>query len=313
MALIEELKKNSVQFRTSGANWTHGMVNICCPSCGESRFHCGIHENDLWWHCFVCGASGKWPSMKSLLTRAYPGSTWTSVGQSISFIDIEPPEKKAPSEALYVDGRTEVLNLWLSRWPAYREKDFPDRPRGLCLEELDDIEIYDGIGKLRGYAVFKEGEEINARKYISGGSGPRWWRQSINKDYVFLGEACRKLSSNTGVIVEGIFDCLRFPHGSCVAILGSTILAKLVNTLPEIFKGREKILLALDRDAKPRVIETLYFNLTDLGYEVHTLDWSRLPPDVKDIDELYIFYQAIFQKEVIDRYGISVEVENLFD
>lgn len=48
---------HNIEYKTSGKNVGQDWISICCPFCGENRFHCGINLNSKVASCWVCGES----------------------------------------------------------------------------------------------------------------------------------------------------------------------------------------------------------------------------------------------------------------
>lgn len=56
--IIKIFKDRGVEYWTEGKNVSDGSVNITCPFCNDHSNHCGIFEDTLVFHCWICGASG---------------------------------------------------------------------------------------------------------------------------------------------------------------------------------------------------------------------------------------------------------------
>src|SRR3972149_3507555 len=52
------LINNNIGYKTSGKNVSKGEYSICCPFCGEAKFHCGINPSKGLFHCWICGGKG---------------------------------------------------------------------------------------------------------------------------------------------------------------------------------------------------------------------------------------------------------------
>lgn len=52
------LDHHGINYRTSGKNIGSEWMGICCPFCGESGYHCGIHLDHKLFSCWVCAESG---------------------------------------------------------------------------------------------------------------------------------------------------------------------------------------------------------------------------------------------------------------
>ena len=59
MFSIEQfLRNNNIGYRTSGKNVSKGEYSICCPYCGEAKFHCGINPSKGLFNCWKCSEKG---------------------------------------------------------------------------------------------------------------------------------------------------------------------------------------------------------------------------------------------------------------
>lgn len=58
-----------IEFKTSGKNVGQNWIGVCCPYCGEERFHCGINMDTKVTSCFVCGESGTLLKLISTLLK----------------------------------------------------------------------------------------------------------------------------------------------------------------------------------------------------------------------------------------------------
>jgi len=52
------LINNNIGYRTSGKNVSKGEYSICCPYCGEAKFHCGINPSKGLFNCWKCSEKG---------------------------------------------------------------------------------------------------------------------------------------------------------------------------------------------------------------------------------------------------------------
>lgn len=294
--LTAYLNKAGISYKERGTNVARDNINICCVFCGESRYHLGIQRDKLWGRCWVCGNGGPWGRIAHQLGKSFPNIAWRDlqpIGQEFYIDSSSAPtdvRKNKPLTSLYkpLTDEEDVWE-WLTTVPALADLKWADRPRGVPKDILLDAGIQLGIGKLNGYVVFDQNSSINARRYTSDVDGPRWWKQIHEKPFVYGAQWCYKVQPDLGVITEGIFDTLRVPIGQGVGILGSVVSESLVEKLAQIFVSTKVLVLALDKDANSVQNNKLRMMLTDIGYEVRQVDWSRVPDeDVKDLDELYI-------------------------
>lgn len=55
---MEILDEFDIDYRDSGKNVQKGEINICCPFCGEGKYHCSINLNKNKFYCRSCGYGG---------------------------------------------------------------------------------------------------------------------------------------------------------------------------------------------------------------------------------------------------------------
>lgn len=302
--LAAYLSKAGISYRDKGTNVAANNLNICCIFCGEVRFHLGIERDELWYYCWVCGKHGRWNQLAKKLSKSHPSIDWNSlspIGQE-HFIDQKQEVKVQQEEELsrpLTDNDSNVWE-WLTTKPNLEDLDWENRPRGFSKQVLLDSGIRVGIGRLKGYIVFDQPGGINARRYSSDIGGPRWWKRFSGDKFLFGSQWCSRVQPEVGFICEGIFDCLRLPIGSAVAILGSVVSESLVSQISKTFITTKKLVLALDKDSNIEQVGRLRLLLVDCGYEVETLDWNSINiPKVKDLDELSIVKGEEFLKEFV--------------
>lgn len=65
------LDDRGIDYRTGGKNVAGNDINICCPFCGEDRFHLGIHKRKGILNCWSCGFEDmeRWPSLADLISE----------------------------------------------------------------------------------------------------------------------------------------------------------------------------------------------------------------------------------------------------
>ena len=61
------LISKQIGYRKEGSNVGRKEINICCPFCAESKYHCGINSGKNVYHCWVCGVKGDLPKLISKL------------------------------------------------------------------------------------------------------------------------------------------------------------------------------------------------------------------------------------------------------
>ena len=296
MDLESILQGAGLAYRVRGKNTGANHINICCPFCGEDRFHCGIHKEKGWFKCFVCGQGGGWFLLAKQLNASLSfHQVPYNVFGGAEYITEESAESKevATDKELCreFDIKTDAQAIkWLTGKPYKKDIKHPLRPRWLPDSVMRASEARMGINRLSGYIVWQQGGNTVARRYTRSGSGSKWWQKNEG-GFVFGYDWCKKFSPKFCVLCEGVFDCLRLPIGSAAAVLGTAISDKTLATVSDMLPTGIDILLAFDRDAKPDMVETYALRLLEIGYNVKTLDWGKAPCQLaKDLDEIFVLH-----------------------
>lgn len=288
------LSNAGVPWRDRGSNTSKSHINVCCPFCGEIRFHCGIHREQGWYHCFVCDGSGSWRDVRSKLSEEYPRMAGASL-PTVNTAFVDDYKKTYVSEEIISvplhDEKDSAIWRWLTKTPSVDVFYHPYRPRGFSKRTLLDGGVGKGINKFRGYVTFDNEGEIIARKYSTQVIGPKWKRSYSSLKPVYGETFCKTTEPAKGVVVEGVFDCLRFPLGHAVALCGSTKAAGKVLAVLNAFESTEEVVLALDRDKEGSHIQAeLRMLLSEHGKRVTCFPWNDVSTEVRDVDEFAIMY-----------------------
>ena len=310
MELISLLQSSGISIREHGANTGKEHINICCPFCNEARFHCGIHRTQLWFKCFVCGEGGNWNKIREKLYQKKPEGKWFDlcIEKESFYVDEIKKDFISQKEVYWREfnqSNDTELYSWLIDSPKYEDLFERYRSRSVGLSSALDYGLMTGIKKLEGYAVFKTGENVVARKISSDYVGTKWWKNTVDSTFLFGANWTKKANPVVGVITEGIFDSMRIPVGVGVALLGSAVSDKLILEISKAFEKTETLILALDRDANQKSLDVMQLMLSDLGFSVVRVDWNTVEDrNLKDIDEVFLYepesLQNLLGLEVLD-------------
>lgn len=292
--LRDSLSIARVPFKESGTNVGHDMINICCPFCGEEKFHCGIHRDDLWYKCFVCGEGGGWRNIAYKLQEKYPNVNWLSLSRSegrIRYLDERPRLSRDLGELTREFTEKDRTPFeYLTEIPYLDELNSKNRPRGFSSDLIKKYRIGIGINELKGYVTFQQGKNLIARRYSLNETLPRYWKSINDGIFIFGEDQVYELNSQWVCIVEGVFDVMALPYGHGLAILGSIMsdgwISHLIASLPT---GTRTVILALDKGVPHRTLVKFTLLLQDCGLEVKLWDWSLFEV-AKDLDEVRIVY-----------------------
>ena len=285
--IAEVLHRAGIPIRESGTNVGREHVNICCPFCFETRFHCGIHQTDGWFFCWVCGAKGQWGKLRKVLRKEHGGEHWGEFtpGRTSRYVDDLIGALPAELEGITRD--------FVTYNPERMHRDDLDAWEYLVCErglEAKVIQLlrpgigmrgpYEGDPDLRDYVTFREGDHLIARSMYADVK-PRWYKSGKRLGVWGL-PWVHMVSPEWVIVTEGVFDALAVPVGYGVAILGSVTSSIWLDLLAkELPRSVKDICLALDPGAKRETTRDIRIELKDLGFGVQTFDWRV----VKDLVE----------------------------
>ena len=287
-----------IQYVSSGKNVGGEDINIRCPYCDflDPSAHCGINVTSGFFHCFRCGEGGGWRKLGKKL-----GIRLDDVFGGGDDFDIPLAQKLDPvdrEEDFYREVKETDSKLFR----------FLLEERELDLDRCLDIGLKKGINGFKGYAVFCDGNAAVGRNYLDD-ERIKWRKPKGWKQRLFGAELVQQRAPEVGVIVEGIFDMVRFPVGTCAALLSKKISGDTANEILVSFgPSCKKLVLATDRDLASREKSDLVAKLKGLFFDVVVPDWSQVDPDVKDVDEFFVRYG---EEEMYKFLGIPPQEEVL--
>ena len=286
---VNFLEKHNIDYADSGVGVGRNTINIHCPVCGEEKYNCGIRIDNLIYHCWICESGGSWEKLKGHLYRKYPLVNWNTVKFGGRLGEC----KKSKTDIIrYFDRKAEDKDLsWLTNKFDVKNMKKEFRPRWISSDVLSYYDIRIGIDKFENFIGFVQDDNLIARKMfntsISKKYNTKWLKDENNKPFVFNFGAVKAAESKFGIITEGIFDCMRFPFGSAVAIMTNQMSDRIFDKVVLGFNAADRIIIALDKDVKYNIIQKMYINFMNLGFKVDVFPWDNIR-NAKDIDELYI-------------------------
>ena len=296
--LPSKLIEAGIPYVSSGKNVGQNDLNIKCPYCAwdDPSEHCGINTTTGKFYCFRCGEGGGWRKLgKKLEIRL--DDVYGDDGFDIPLAKkLDPVDKE---KVFYKEPNEKHMKMF-----KYLLED-----RQLDLDRCFDAGLKKGINTFKGYAVFFDGEIAIGRNYLDNGN-IKWRKPRGHTGRLFGGSFVNQRDPEIGVIVEGVFDMLRFPIGTAAALLCKKISDSIANQILLSFRPScKKIVLATDRDLTSRERFRLVRQIRGLGFEVILPNWDLAPAGVKDIDD---FFVSKGEKEMYEFLGISKPEEPKF-
>lgn len=296
------LQANNIAWREHGKNTGREHININCVFCGEDGKHLGIHRERGWYHCFVCTTKGGWYTLRKKLVAQYPSQLWYEIKPLGTHDYLPEPSLNLPiietKKPLFRELEDDEILFWQWLCEKPEELDDPFRSRGFDFARLRESDVKLGLDKFKGYFVWRQKDFLIGRKYCNSIHGPKWKIELENtKAPIFGYEWARQSSFDTTFVTEGVFDCLRFPIGQAVAILGLHTSQDKIASVAEALHASNNIVLVLDRNVRDSILDVWRLNLSDRGFVVSAFDWEMIDTSIGDVDELSLFvddFDSIF-------------------
>jgi len=287
--VLQLLAEARIPIRDHGDNVGQGFVNICCPFCGEPRFHLGINLEEHWFKCLMCGQGGPWYSLARLLQQRYPQVNWFSLRGPYD----RPRYLDEQSVSPVMKQRIKRLTRPFDSYEEISKRDqaawnYLVKVRELAPDVIKETGVSVGRGEMRGCVAFVDGEFLAARRYR--GFGPTWLKRG-SAEAPYGATWVARVHPLWVVICEGVFDVLSVPLGHALGMLGITSGVKWIDTAVSLLPETEAIVMGLDRGVSTRTISTISLLFLDEGYGVYVWDWSDpLFDGIKDLDEVRLRY-----------------------
>ena len=292
MWLTEDLQtvltRHNIEYKTRGKNVGRDYINVCCPFCDETRYHCGIHLINPYYKCFVCNRKGgKWEVLQEL-----------GIYQRVSSDkgDTNISDKKEVKQS-YRNFTAKDLDAyeWLLDIPDLDDLSNDYRPRGFDKSIIDLSIVKISTGKYDGCIAFIDDDTCIHRRF-KGKSKGKWYKESIVYPPLFGSKAVKIVQPKILLITEGVFDHLSMPFGHSLAVLTNSISNGQIEKILSICKNIEKIVFCLDKGVS---IGNITDELDDSCVDFSFFDWSKFQL-ASDIDEARLIYQNEFTEYVED-------------
>src|SRR3972149_1445972 len=244
------LINNNIEYRTSGKNVSKGEYSICCPYCGEAKFHCGINPSKGLFNCWKCSEKGNIVKIVAKIKNVSFIEAREIISPTSELKKILEERNKVVEESIIIPNKDFKLPEHTYRF----RKDKTDLWQEIALKFLkekydltwDDIEQAD-----LHYCVYgKYRNSIIIPCYFKGKMvcflSRSWNKQCLQrykncpneeavmpiKSLLYNIDDIEQEQQNV-IITEGVFDCIKvksvFP--SVVAVLGTEVSQTQKNLL----------------------------------------------------------------------------------
>jgi hypothetical protein len=262
-----------------GLQGKDGGILFTCPACNETRRDkkkLVVQLDNGWYHCWVCGLSGK--SLFTLFKKTFPKSLSDPECSSIferqeSFTNAheEKIEKVELPEGAILVGLDESKDPDVQAVKKYLSD------RGLTKGDMLRWRICAvKSGKLKRKAIIPSFDEEGNLNFYSA-------RAIDETKYKYINASCHKTEiifndvdidwSKPILLVEGIFDAIKCPENT-IPVLGSE-LSKKSFLFKKLWQNNCKVTVAFDPDLKEKSHKVCSL-LSSAGLEVYQV-WA--PPD----------------------------------
>ena len=262
------LINNNIGYRTSGKNVSKGEYSICCPYCGEAKFHCGINPSKGLFNCWKCSEKGNIVRLVAKIKNVSfieakeiisPTSELKKVLEERNKVVEEPiiiPNKdfKLPLHTYRFDYN--ITNMWQEIALNFLKDKYDLSWNDIILADLH----YNVHGRYKNSIIipfYLNGKMVN---FIS-----RSWDKNNKKRYdncpnelslVNVKKMVYNYNNVKGkqqiIIVEGCFDAIKTGLRRTVALCGTEITQEQRNIL--IGLKAEELIILFDND--PHLIST---------------------------------------------------------
>ena len=262
------LRNNNIGYRTSGKNVSKGEYSICCPFCGESKFHCGINPSKGLFNCWKCSEKGNIIKIVAKIKNVSfieakeiinPTSELKKVLEERDKVVEEPiimqnKDFKLPPHTYRFDYNT--TNMWQE--VALR---FLRQKYDLTWDDIEQADLhYCVYGKYKNSIIipfFLNGKLVNfIERSWDKTAKIRYFNCPNEKSLVSIKKMVYNYDSVVGrqqiIIVEGCFDAIKTGFDRTIALCGTEITQEQRNILIGLKAG--ELIILFDND--PHLITT---------------------------------------------------------
>ena len=227
-----------IEYRSDGKNVGIDDININCPFCDlDPSYHCGINTISGIFHCWICGESGNFQKLIFYLSKKFSNRNIMRFYNRFSYNNMsynsqikEKQIQKNDNISNMSEKKQKRKNLNYLFFPLQKNDNISlpyieyGKRRGISFQKLKLFNASYGINEMSKRIVFpiqiKEQRGIIGRA-IEKGIYPKWKKIKEGDTFPFIFGLNKVIKSDFSFlfICEGIFDMLKFPVGSAIALL----------------------------------------------------------------------------------------------
>ena len=304
------LTKFGIPFRDQGKNVGSDDVNINCPFCNmDPSYHCGISRSTGVFHCWVCNASGSFRKLIVRLSQVYRNKELLRYYRMFNR-GMYSPVKEKPIPESDLSKYYVPLN---SHDPLAKPYIDYLLSRDVSLKRAQLVNVGMGLDKMYGRVVFPV--KISRYNGIIGRSisdqKPKWKKLKATRHFppVFGLHLITRNKFPFLFVCEGIFDILKLPIGSAIAILSKGFSRRAILEIFKVYRG--DIVLALDNDTTTldnlrwkEGFEELGFNVSIFQYRSGVKDFGELNM-IEIMDMLDDYISSQYQRSLNDALALQ--------
>jgi len=244
------LINNNIGYKTSGKNVSKGEYSICCPFCGEAKFHCGINPSKGLFHCWKCGEKGNLVKIVAKIKNVSFIESKEIIRPTSELRQVLEERSKIIEEPIVIQNKDFKLPLHTYRF----RKDKTDlwqetaflflrQKYGLTWNDVEQADLrYCVYGKWKNsiiIPVYKDKKLINFLGRCWDKNSKVRYNNCPNEEAVLnihrtlYNIDSIKIGQDLIILVEGVFDCIKVGLDIAVASFGTEVSQEQKNLLEE--------------------------------------------------------------------------------
>lgn len=292
-SIKEYLTNRGINFRESGKNVKRGFINIKCFNHPDKSFHLGINPQTLMMYCWHCGPLGH----VRRLIQQIEDCSYYSVNEILKSFQVDlifPTEEKEHGHPNFLKLPKEFSKKFEEYHIDYLNK------RGFNHYELMknyDLYATDHFGEYKfriiipiimdGRIVSYTGRDVTDQQYLRYKNCYEHLAVLPRKELIFNYD---NIFSDTVIIVEGPFDCMRIGKGT-IALLSLAFTREQVLKLKNKKIKRAFIMFDKKTEDRARQLESFLTFVPEI-YHVDLIGSAEDPGELPEEDVKYLRRQV---------------------